>query len=99
MLCSCIVDADDPYSVHRVWRKVTEFYTHMSDNTDKLNVKRAQQRVRLLYDYMYGIVTQEMRRNEHMKQLVNEVERRLHDNQIVPRVAAQLVLDQYRNKI
>ena len=96
MLCSCVASHDDKYSVRNVWNQVSEFYSHMSNDTDKLLHKRSEQRVRLLYDYMYAILTQDIKKDPHMKQLVKSIEQKLKSDQMVPRVAAQLIIQQYQ---
>lgn len=97
VLCSCFTK-NEKLGVTNVWKKITKYYAWMDEKPGKLEEKRAGQRVRLLYDYMYALMLANIKRSPDMAVLVSEVEKRLRDNKLVPRLAAQMVLQQFASK-
>jgi LAO/AO transport system kinase len=103
LLCSCMNrDSTSKLNIRHVWKNIEEYYDFMfrgsEEKESKLTQKRADQRVRLLYDYMYAALLMNIKRSSSMKLLVHEVEKRLKDNELVPRVAAHIVLQKFQQQ-
>eukprot|EP00823_Brevimastigomonas_motovehiculus_P000157 TRINITY_DN1026_c0_g1_i1.p1 TRINITY_DN1026_c0_g1~~TRINITY_DN1026_c0_g1_i1.p1 ORF type:complete len:388 (-),score=75.38 TRINITY_DN1026_c0_g1_i1:65-1228(-) len=91
-LCSSV--SQDTKSLDRIWGDITEFQELLT-KTGKLEAQRAQQRRCWMWKNLQDELMTRLQSVTGLEVRIRELERKLSDNTITPRIAAENLLDAY----